>query len=189
MNRFSAALAALLLVASPLALANPINVQGTFGGRSLDDGEFWGELEDQAKIGVMADFAFTDTLPLYATLSLDVSAAQEDDANYELTGAVRDLSAGIKLMPLSGTWRPYGAVGLASVHGGIEYDSDYYSDSDDTDGDVGMFVAGGLLVRVGKGLNLGAEMRAVRGTDVVLYGADTTLDYNQFSLFVGWGWD
>lgn len=181
-------LAAPLLAASQLAQA-AVNINATVGSRQLDE-DLWAPLEDQPTFGVMADISL-GKLPLYATVALQASAATEDDYDFDYTASVVDLSAGLKIMPRIGRFRPYLSAGIASVGASFEAESNSwnYWDVDDSDSSFGHYVNGGMLFRIGRHLNVGVDLRWVGGTDVTLFGVKGDADSFVGSAVVGYGWD
>lgn len=87
------------------------NVNITAGVRQLDKNQ-WAPADQQTALGVLADFSL-GSIPLYATIGLQAS---NKDAGVYASASVVDLSAGMKVMPLSGTFRPYFGVGVADVY-------------------------------------------------------------------------
>ncbi len=160
------------------------NVNGTFGARFLDSGD-WAPIEQQPMIGVMADFQIAQ-LPLHAAVGIQVSADQEDDGSVEVTAAIADFSAGLKLMPTSGVFRPYLGVGVASVGASIELDGAAYDD--DSDQSFGYYFNAGALFRIGAHFNLGLDLRWIAGTKGELLGVDGDVDSFVAGIAMGYGW-
>lgn len=196
---------ALLTCAHSAFAAGNINV--LLGSREMKDDEWWAPVEKQTAFGVTADFSIAQ-LPLYVAVGLNVSADNATESglgyNFEATGAIAELSAGLKLMPRSGAFRPYVGAGIVRVGAVYEYEYDepyvsiypnagyYHVEEEDSDADFGGYLNGGFLFRIGRGFNVGLDVRVVEGTDLImfdgLYGK-TNGDSVTVSLQAGFGWD
>lgn len=166
------------------------NINGTIGIRKLDDQDFWQEVDSQALFGVLADFGLGQ-LPLHAAVGIQVSVDEQDiegSPGFTRTGSVADFSAGLKLMPREGAFRPYLGAGVASVGAAGEIEGGG-STSDFDDQSFGFYVQGGGFTRIGKGFNLGVDLRLVTGTDIDFGGVTGDADSFVAALTLGWGWD
>jgi opacity protein-like surface antigen len=190
---FPSLIAASVLAAPQLSYAAG-NVNATLGARQLDK-DLWDPVDHQAAFGILADFSLGQ-LPLWISVGLQASASEEEDPYFDYTGAVADLSAGLKFMPRAGTFRPYVGAGVASVGASFEAEGTYCNisycfpiDDDDSDRSFGYYANAGALFRIGKHLNVGVDLRWIGGTDINLFGVSG--DANSFvgSAFVGFGWD
>jgi hypothetical protein len=178
--------AGLMLCASAAQAAG--NINGTVGIRQLDK-DFWGPVDQQAAIGVVADFALGHSLPLYISVGGNVSVDEHKDDFGDATGAVFDMTAGFKVMPRSGVFRPYAELGVASVGADLEFHSDDYDDGEDDDQSFGYYAGFGALFRIGRHFNLGANVRWIAGTSIELFGQKTDADSFIGSVVIGYGWD
>ena len=191
MNRWGCAV--LLFVVSAAAQAGG-NVVASIGLRTLSD-ELWKDvdLDQQPTIGVMADFQIAK-LPLHAAASLQASANSDDDGSSEITAAVVDFSVGLKLMPASGTFRPYVGAGLTSVGASINIEDDFAGDDEDTDQAYGWYAGGGALILITQHLSVGLDLRWIRTGDLEArlddYGVIYESDGDSFvaTALVGYGW-
>lgn len=161
------------------------NVNGTVGIRSLDK-DTWGPIEHQPTFGVLADFQIA-SLPLYAAVGAQISVGNDDDEPTEITAAIADFSAGLKVMPTTGVFRPYIGAGVVSV--GVSVDREGGGlDDDDSDRSFGYYLSGGALFRVGSHFNLGFDLRWIGGTKGELFGIEADADSFVASALIGYGW-
>ncbi|MEQ1801082.1 MAG: outer membrane beta-barrel protein [Gammaproteobacteria bacterium] len=172
--------AALLLAASGAAYADG-DVVGVLGVRSLQD-DLWDGLDNQVAFGVTADFGLGE-LPLYLATGLVVSVDDGGEGFGDATGAVADLSVGLKLMPTEGNIRPYIGAGIASV--GASIDTDF---GDDDDQSFGYYIGGGALFRIGGHFTLGVDVRYLGGTDIELFGFEGDADSLTATALIGYSW-
>lgn len=176
--------AVLLLGSSGLALADG-NVLGTVGYRSLNDA-LWESagLDRQMALGVSADFGLRD-LPLYLSTGLQLSGDEAtSDSGGDVSGAVFDVSLGLKLMPNDGSIRPYLGAGFARVGAAI----DFSLFQDDDDQSFGYYVNGGLHFRVAGHFTLGLDVRYVGGTGIEIRGVKGDADSLTTSVLIGYSW-
>jgi opacity protein-like surface antigen len=160
------------------------NVNATIGARFLDSAD-WAPIDQQPMIGVIADFQIAQ-LPLHAVVGIQVSANQDDDGSVEVTAAIADFSAGLKLMPTTGVFRPYLGAGIASVGASIELEGAV--NDDDSDQSFGYYLNAGALFRVGSHFNLGLDLRWIAGTKGQMLSADGDADSFVAGVVVGYGW-
>lgn len=182
----TAAFALLALGLSGVAQAWSGNVNASVGGRMLDEDD-WSPLDEQPALGVLADFQIAD-LPLYAAVGLQVSAEEDDDGTRETVAAISDFSAGLKVMPASGVFRPYAGAGFTSVGVSVEIEDDVFGDDDDDDQSFGYYLGGGAIFRVTTHFNIGVDMRWIRGTDIELFGVEGDADSFVATALFGYGW-
>jgi hypothetical protein len=178
--------AGLLLCAGSVQAAG--NINGTVGVRQLDKDQ-WSPNDQQLAIGVISDFSLGASLPLYMSFGAQVSVDESKIDGDTYTGSVVDVTAGLKLMPRSGTFRPYVQAGIATVGAAFEFDSDYYEDDSDNDGSIGYYAGVGAIWRIGRHFNLGADVRWLGGTSVELFGYKGDVDSLSASVVIGYGWD
>jgi hypothetical protein len=152
------------------------NVNFTAGVRQLDKNQ-WAPVDKQPSLGVLTDFSLSD-LPLYASIGLQ--ASNKNSGGFD-SASIVDLSAGMKVMPLSGAFRPYFGAGVADVYsrwGSIHNSS------------IGYYIGGGAIYRIGGHFNLGADLRMLRGTKASgAWGAIGDANSYVGSVLMGFGWD
>jgi hypothetical protein len=134
--------------------------------------------------------------PGHVTLLLAYFKADADDGFIDLlAGATREevrfseLSVGFAKMWGTSFVRPYLGVGttrlrvkdeLTVVSTGIGVEDD---DSIST-----VYGNGGLILRLGNNVEVGADVRYVPWAKIDLFGSDSNADYRQYSAFAGLGW-
>lgn len=185
--------AVMVLVTSSLvspALADG-NVNFMVGLRSLE-GDVWDTLDDQILFGAMVDLGDADW-PVH----IEIGAFYSDDkltdtilgfGSLSFSASVADVGVGVqKGWDLRHGFRPFvgGGLAVATAHVAISGAGVHLSDSDTS---AGIYGHGGILWRIQPRLNVGLDLRALRGTDIELAGMEDDADYLQVSLLLGWGW-
>ena len=53
---------------------------------------------------------------------------------------------------------------------------------------VGWYLHAGVSVRFASKFHWGLDARVLRGTDAMIFGRESSLNYDEVTLFIGWAW-
>ncbi|HUS25229.1 MAG TPA: hypothetical protein VM369_09785 [Candidatus Binatia bacterium] len=180
----------LLLTALPAA-AGSANFEGNadllVGWRGMRDDTAWGEYRDQSAIALQADFGERH-FPLNAEVGVHFGVDSARVAGRDVTSTTDELSLGAVWSPWkSRLLRPYLGAGGALVHARVEtvVAGDIVSDADETGA---WYVHTGLIVSIGRHINVGGDVRMLRGGDLMLFGGTADADYLQVTALAGYSW-
>jgi hypothetical protein len=134
--------------------------------------------------------------PGHVALLLGYFKADEDDSYIDLLAGVTreearfsELSLGFAKMWGRGSVRPYLGVGTTRLR--VKDERTVVSTGigvEDSDSITTVYGNGGLILRISKNIEVGADVRYVPRANLDLFGADVDGDYRQYSAFVGLGW-
>jgi hypothetical protein len=162
------------------------NVAVLIGGRAFDE-SVWEPVEDQVAVGLEADFR-----PARSPLGIEVGVQGSngyDSGSFgvDIDASSGELYAGPRLTLDAGGVHPYAGAGVTFLAVDVEGFSGNVFVRDD-DAAIGAYAHAGLYVNVTHAFNIGFDVRAVFGTDVDLFGADSDADYVQGALLLGARW-
>lgn len=187
----------LVLFAALLATASPALAEGSanfiIGQRSMSDDDIWGTLDGQPTFGAKVAVA-GEGWPVFIAIGAYYSYDKMSDTFFGLgtvdfSGSVSEVSLGaLKEWKLKHGFRPFIEGGMAAVaaHEAASGPGFHLSE---TDTGTGFYGAGGVYWRIGSRLNVGVDVRALRGANIQIGDVSGDADYVQYGLLVGWGWD
>jgi len=176
------------------------------GWRDMKNHDFWGTqrylgfdgsgTRDQGVFGIQGNFG-VETFPINGEIAVIASSREKEFQGFGLkvTDTVSELALGALWRPLKDRIvQPYLGAGLASVGVRERQEVSGSGTFEDTDNSGGYYVHGGFKVLIAHHVNLGLDLRALRGTKVRLFSpaqgmyVDGDADYNQVTFRVGYSW-
>jgi hypothetical protein len=181
---------ALFLAAMTASGAWAGDIHVLYGRRTVNDD--FDPVDEQRPHGVQWFFG----KPGHVALLLGYFKTNEEDNFIDLlAGATREearfteLSAGFAKIWGMSALRPYLGVGATWLKVKVERSVvSTGSGIDDDDSITTVYGNGGLILRLGKNVEVGADVRYVPRAKLNLFGSDVDGDYKQYSGFVGLGW-
>jgi hypothetical protein len=179
-----------LVTMTLVALAQPVaagNLNAVFGYRTLDT-EVWEPMDSHQAIGFDYEHALK---AFHVTFGLHISSSsdRDDEGNLVHDMSIAELTFGLKKLWKAGrSTRPYLGGGVSwiwNAHFEIDPIRPEYVINDSS---VGYFVNAGVLWRVGRRCNLGADIRVMRGAEVTFTQREGSLDYEQIGVLAGFNW-
>jgi len=152
------------------------------GRRSLDKGE-WAPLEDQPVF--MVEFAHE---PEGSAIGWEIGLGGSADSD-KVLGADVDVTVGELYGGVVKSFLPGDSVVRPYLGGGVSYltaDVDVPGGGDD-DSSLAAYLHGGAAFNVTQSFYLGVDLRVLFGSDITLGGIGTDADYEQFTVFLGFG--
>jgi opacity protein-like surface antigen len=181
------------VAAAPAPSSNstpPSNVlQIHVGGRGLDKSD-WDPVEDQIayQLEVVHEppsWPLGFEVGLAAGFGAHVTDASGSDI--DTTSSIAELFAGAhKTFLRESDFQPFVGGGVTLLNAEFKTDVGNSSVSDD-DTSAGLYLHGGLQIRIARSFFIGLDLRAVFGTDIELFGSGGNADYGQASVFLGVG--
>ena len=111
------------------------------------------------------------------------SADEDEIGGTDVQGAIIETYAGLRKSFGDGNVRPYIGAGLAYV--AAEIDVSGVGDDDDHDDSIAGYAHGGVTIDLTPVLYLGADFRALLGSDLEIDGANADADYLQLAIVLG----
>ncbi len=88
--------------------------------------------------------------------------------------------------------RPYVGGGLAWVYGRqdrlIDIGGGIRATTSDRANTFGWYLQAGVSMRFGSRFHWGLDARILRAPEVTFFGRESSLDYDEVTLFIGWAW-
>ena len=178
----------LAAMTAPGAWAGDLHV--LYGRRTVNDD--FDPVNEQRPHGVQWFFG----KPGHVALLLAYFKADEDEGFIDLLAVATreevrfsELSVGFAKMWGMGSVRSYLGVGATRLK--VEEERTVVSTGigvEDDDSITTVYGNGGLILRLGKNVEVGADLRYVPRAKLNLFGSDVDGDYKQYSGFVGLGW-
>lgn len=181
MRRGTPAAWALLLAsigaAAAPASAGAVDLNLLWGQKQFDDD--FEPLDEQEEFGVQVTLAH-EGWPV--GMALDFLRSTDGIEETGLDTTTTELSAGVRKIWAGRRTRPFVGGGLALVQS--ELTSPPYNRQKDEQ--VGYWIDGGVLWRIGRHFNVGLELRLSRA-NVDFFGQDAKVGGNHAALLLGWG--
>jgi hypothetical protein len=180
-NPFTACLATLLVTLGSSCLGGGNSVNAYAGTRSLDTDDF-DSLDDQTAYGL--DAVLKLNLPLLATEVGWLHAEEDASSSGTLTDpelATDEYFVGLRFVPWDFLIAPYASAGVTYVDNSL--DATGVSDDDSS---IGYYARIGAAFSIGI-FRIGADLRALFGTDVNLDTIESDVNSYQATAFVGLG--
>jgi len=109
------------------------------------------------------------------------SGDKSDSGGTQVDGATGEVYAGLKKSFGDGNVRPYVGAGVSYIGAAI----DLTGPGDEHDESIAGYAHGGLTIDLTQALYIGADFRALFGSDIELGGADADADYLQLAFVLG----
>ena len=180
------AVALMLFVISAHANEWSGNINLFLGGKSLDSDD-WGDLDEQATLGVLVDFK-PNHWPVSIALDFLGSSDEVNQLDTKLEASAFEFDVGVrKIWVVSGrSLRPYIGGGFAFIRTKLEV-SGTSSESDEDFG-AGVWLNGGVYWTLGQSFNLGLDLRYSETEAISLYGIDSKAGGGFAGLMLGYHW-
>jgi len=165
------------------------NLNMIFGYRVLDDGD-WPLSADHQLIAFEYDHG-PKRWPVHLSIGFSVSSGSDMDANGFIRNdmSVAEITVGAKrFWKVGATSRPYVAGGVSWIWNAHFEISPIRPEYQINDSSLGYYVAGGALWRVGKKINLGVDVRLLRGANATFTQGEGSLDSEQIGFVIGFNW-
>jgi hypothetical protein len=178
---------ALLTLLSVRSSADNLNM--ILGYRALDGAE-WPLSGDHQFIAFEYDHG-PEKWPVHLSIGLSVSSSSDRDAagNIITDMNVAEITVGAKrIWKVGATSRPYLAGGVSWIWNTHFEISPIRLEYQTNDSSFGVYLAGGALWRVGKKVNLGVDVRLLRGASATFTQAEGSLDSEQIGFVIGFNW-
>ncbi len=157
-----------------------VNLNVIIGQRTLED-DLWEPNDEQFTVGLEMDTYRRDQF-----IGLDAGFHYGDDDTGGGFGQTTEVFLGArKTFSLGQTdIHPYLAVGASYIWAtnGVSQPPNIVAEQDSS---LGLYGRGGVYWTLGDMLNVGVDVRALVGTDIEAFGADTA-DYVQIAALIGW---
>jgi hypothetical protein len=153
-----------------------------FGMRFLDEDDYE-PLEDQPTFGI--DFSY-EAPGSAIGFEVGLMGSYDDD---EVLGADIEVSTGELYAGVRKTFGEPGAGFHPYVGGGvslINVDIEVSGAGSDDDTSLAGYAHGGVLAQIGASFFVGADVRALFGSDIEIAGVSGDADYGQVALVLGW---
>jgi len=159
----------------PAPIAAVYNVSLHLIGRTVDDAD---PADEQFGWGLEFDcYHPQDAVGWEVGVSrTSEEASLSGGGDFEVT--IREIYTGVRKTWGSGNLHPYAGLGLSWV----DAEADSTTSGSDDDNSFGLYGHGGAYMTLGEHFNLGADLRALVGTDIGFGDAD----YLQASIFLGY---
>jgi len=176
------------------------------GWRDMKNHDFWGTqrflgfdgsgTRDQGVFGIAGNFG-VDTVPVNGEIAIMGSNREKEFQGFGLkvTDTISELSLGALWRPMKDRIvQPYVGAGLSSVAVRERQEIVGVGTFTDDDRSGGYYLHGGFKVLIAHHVNVGLDLRALRGTKIRLFSpalgtyVDGDADYNQVTLRVGYSW-
>lgn len=151
------------------------------GGRSLDE-DFWQPLEDQGVLGLEVSLEKPGSAVgwelgiMGSGDSDDIGPVDVDASTLEFYGGVRKTFG----EPGPGI-HPYLGAGLSFIGARVEGGSVSEDDSS-----LAVYAHGGVLGQISESFFIGADLRALFGSDIDFGSVSGDVDYTQIGIVLGW---
>lgn len=155
------------------------------GARGLDESD-WDPVEKQ--IAYQFEVVHEPpSWPLGFEVGLAAGFGFHEQNNNDITSSLGELFAGAhKTFLRESDFQPFVGGGVTLLNAEFQTDLGNSTVSDD-DTSAGLYLHGGLQIRIARSFFIGLDLRAVFGTDVELFGSGGNADYGQASVFLGVG--
>ena len=166
------------------------NLSVLVGLREFDEDD-WEPVEQQTGFGLEVDSRTPD-----APVGWEVGVSYSSDDDDDFDPFLGDFSAEAEFIELYGgvrkTWdtsdgrvHPYVAGGLTYIDADVDVEVVGMGEASEDDSSIGAYVHGGVTFDVTRSLLIGADLRAILGTDLDFAGVDGDADYIQAAVLVG----
>jgi hypothetical protein len=155
------------------------------GARGLDESD-WDPVEQQ--IAYQFEVVHEPpSWPLGFEVGLAAGFGFHEQSNNDTTSSIGELFAGAhKTFLRESDFQPFVGGGITLLNAELETDVGNSTVSDD-DTSAGLYLHGGMQIRIARSFFIGLDLRAVFGTDIELFGSGGNADYGQASVFLGVG--
>ena len=159
------------------------------GRQEMEDELAWEGLDNPGAFGMQAWFALDDEGIVAIETGIGIAYDSVEVLGVDVDATFVDLGLGLRLSwpigePGGFQLRPYvaggGLVGSAEVTGS----TGGFSVSD-AEGSGAYYLRAGVAFPISSRVELGADYRIVRGSDITLAGVETDFDSNRFGVFLG----
>ena len=149
------------------------------GRRDLDEDDYE-PVDEQIAIGI--EFSHERSGSAIGWEIGAMGSGDEDDAGgMDVEGATVEGYAGLKKSFGDGNVRPYVGAGVSYIAAA----KDLIGPGDEHDESIAGYAHGGLTIDLTQALYIGADFRALFGSDIELAGIDTDADYLQLAFVLG----
>jgi hypothetical protein len=177
---------AALLVALVAAGLTPVGASGQaslfLGKKALESA--WEPFEDQGEVGVQITFG-SEAWPVLLAIDLLGSSEEQEVLGVDVEADTWEVAVGARRIWGEERTHPFFGGGLAFIHGQAEGQGAAFA-LDDSDGEIGFWIDGGVFFRLGPRFNIGLDARASHAS-IDLLGGHVDAGGVHLGLLVGWG--